>query len=209
MGLSGQGEIVNLLTWIQVGLGVVVLGFVLNVLFESNVRTLIEHHGWDTILTRAVSKVRERHTFWFAFGVVLGATAMAWILPALEPSEGRIGYVETELRLQFYGGLRDPTIVSSDNVYHWFAEHTPAIGVKFYDKNHNEIVPPNGTPVMDTTWSIFVLLDRPAAFRQILVSFSDPAGLGPTDIWPMGDRGFIIHTSQPLPAGELVIMGEK
>jgi len=68
---------------VRVGSLAAVAFFVLNVFFESNVRALLERHGWDQFLSRWVEKLpqllRDRRSFWCAFGVAVGVTGMAWI----------------------------------------------------------------------------------------------------------------------------------
>jgi hypothetical protein len=77
---------------IKGGLAIVLLVFVLNVLFESNVRTFIEERGWDKLLSRflpwflqkahlTMRPFSDRRGFWFAFGIVAGAAAIAWFQP--------------------------------------------------------------------------------------------------------------------------------
>jgi len=74
---------------LQYGLATAVLLFILNVFLESNVRNLIEEHHWDKLLSKAVSKMkpfRDRHSFWFAFGLVTGGMIVAWIIPLTVPN---------------------------------------------------------------------------------------------------------------------------
>jgi hypothetical protein len=115
---------------------------------------------------------------------------------------------KTELRLQFYGGARIPTAIGTENIYYWFAQFSPSIGVKFFDKEGNEITPPGGSPRYDPTWNIFVVLNEPAAFKQLVTTFSNPELLGPTEIIGQTDRSFIFHSMKGIPAGELVISGQ-
>jgi hypothetical protein len=74
----------TLTNWIQWSLVTAALLFVLNVLFESNVRHFLEERGWDQFLSRFVRKMRpftERRGFWFAFGLVVGGAIVSWGLP--------------------------------------------------------------------------------------------------------------------------------
>jgi hypothetical protein len=83
MSLPDIGTGTGLLQW---GLITAVALFILNVLFESNVRHFLEEHGWDQFLSRAIRKMRpltERRGFWFAFGLVAGAALVAWIIPEI------------------------------------------------------------------------------------------------------------------------------
>jgi hypothetical protein len=81
----------NALSILRVAIIPIVFYFVLQVFFESNVRHVIEHHGWDTFFTRAIVKMRERKGFWFAFGIVLGAAVVAWVLPEMGTSKSALG----------------------------------------------------------------------------------------------------------------------
>ena len=71
------------LNYIQWTLGVGIVIFILNVLLESNVRGFIEYHGWDTVLTRALSKVSKYRSFWMVLGLVIGAFAMTFLYPRI------------------------------------------------------------------------------------------------------------------------------
>ena len=86
----GQGFAMSLLNgWaplsiIKAVLSSTVVAFFLGVLFEANVRSLFEEHGWDKILLRAVAKMpllRDYRTFWFALGAVAGGAVIAWVAP--------------------------------------------------------------------------------------------------------------------------------
>ena len=93
------------------------------------------------------------------------------------------------------------------NVYYWYAQFSPSIGIKIIDKSGNEIMPPGGSPQYDPTWNIFVILKEAAAFKQIVATFSNPELMGPMEIIGQTDRSFIFHSMKGIPAGELVITG--
>jgi hypothetical protein len=83
MSLPDIGTGAGLLQW---GLITAVALFILNVLFESNVRHFLEEHGWDQFLSQAIRKMRpltERRGFWFAFGLVAGGALVAWVIPEI------------------------------------------------------------------------------------------------------------------------------
>jgi hypothetical protein len=196
-------------------------------LISANVRKLASERGWDNGLVRLwdvlPEKFRDRFRWehlhglwwlWSIFGVSAGLALALW-LPALrvgpptivaDPQAG--APPKTELRLQFYGGARIPTAIGTENVYYWYAQFSPSIGIKFRDNAGNEITPPGGSPQCDPTWNIFVVFKEAAAFKQIVTTFSNPELLGPTEIIGQTDRSFIFHSMKGIPAGELVISGQ-
>jgi hypothetical protein len=196
-------------------------------LISANVRKLASERGWDNGLVRLWDvlpekfrdKLRWEHMrglwwLWSIFGVSAGLALALW-LPALPVGPRTIvagpqagAAPKTELRLQFYGGTRIPTAIGMENVYYWYAQFSPSIGIKFRDKAGNEITPPGGSPQYDPTWNIFVVFKEPAAFKQIVATFSNPELLGPTEIIGQTDRSFIFHTMKGIPAGELVMSGQ-
>jgi hypothetical protein len=116
--------------------------------------------------------------------------------------------IKTGLKLQFYGDHRIPTEVGADNIYHWFALFSPSIGLSYYDKDGNEIVPSGGSPRYGPTWNVFVVLKQPITYGQITTSFSNPEKMGPTQILGQTDRSFIFNTFKEMPAGVLEIRAE-
>jgi hypothetical protein len=186
---------------------------------SANVRKLADKHGWDNFLVRWTEKLRWERLrglwwLWSIFGLSGGVALALWLAPHLVApppivAGPRAGAPpKTELRLQFYGGARIPTAIGTENVYYWYAQFSPSIGIKFIDKSGNEITPPGGSPQYDPTWNIFVIFREPAAFKQIVATFSNPELLGPTEIIGQTDRSFIFHSMKGIPAGELVITGQ-
>jgi hypothetical protein len=207
MSLADDWTVTGIVQW---GSILVVGGFVLSVLCESNVRNFIEERGWDRLLSRAVGKMqpfRERKGFWFAFGLVVGAAIVAWTAPYIGLSPQQViplGPIATSLRLQFYGDSRIPTpITPVENIHFWYAQFSPSIGIKYYDKDGNEIVPPTGSPKYGPSWNLFVTLEKPTKWSRISVSFSNPEKMGPSEIVGETDRSFIFHSFMEMPAGVL------
>jgi hypothetical protein len=159
-------------------------------------------------------RLRGMWWLWTIFGLSAGVALVLWLFPLLlspptiVAGPGIGAPPKTELRFQFYGGARTPTAISTENVYYWYAQFSPSIGIKFTDKAGNEIIPPGGSPQYEPTWNIFVVLKEPAAFKQIIATFSNPELLGPTEIIGQTDRSFIFHSMKGIPAGELVISGQ-
>jgi len=201
----------TLLNWIQSTLIVALILFVLNVLLEANVRGFIEHHGWDTVLTRVASRMSQHRPFWLALGVIIGAFAMSFAYPFL--TTGTTNEVSaslpTSLKLQFYGDHRIPTEIGKENIYYWYAQFSPSVGVIFRDKDGNEIVPPGGAPSYRPTWDVFVILDKPTVRRQIQYSFSNPEKMWPAEILGETARSFIFHSVKEIPAGVLDLVAVK
>ena len=111
-------------------------------------------------------------------------------------------YIKTDLRLQFFGDQRIPQEVSSDNVASWFAYFSPSLAIIPKDAHGNMVaggleVPPN--------WAIFVALDKPAKFRQAIVTFSNPEIMPITDVHMANSRVIAISTRGQVPAGVLNI----
>jgi hypothetical protein len=81
--------------------------------------------------------------------------------------------IKTVLRLQFFGDHRVPQAISSENIANWFAYFSPSISVTLQVPGGFE-VPPN--------WAIFLTLDKPATYRQVITSFSNPEVMPLTEI---------------------------
>jgi len=111
-------------------------------------------------------------------------------------------YIKTDLRLQFFGDHRIPYEVSSDNVASWFAYFSPSLAITPMDARGNTVagglkVPPN--------WAIFLALDKPAKFRQAIVTFSNPEVMPVTDVHMANSRAIVISIRGQVPAGVLSI----
>lgn len=75
----------------------VLLGLVILPIITLNVERYAEKHRWDNFLTdhsgaivAELAEIAREPWFWFLLGVILGATAMAWLLDVL-PRETRPG----------------------------------------------------------------------------------------------------------------------
>jgi hypothetical protein len=70
------------------GLPVAFILFVLGVFFEANLRAVIEEHGWDKFLHRALRKLpllKDYKATWLVMGLLAGGALVSWIWPALVP----------------------------------------------------------------------------------------------------------------------------
>ena len=113
-----------------------------------------------------------------------------------------IKYIKTRLRLQFFGDHRIPHEVSSDNVAVWFSYLSASLSITHTDASGNTIqggmhIPPN--------WVVFIALDKPATFRQAIVSFSNPEVMPIMDTHMANTRVIAISTRGQMPAGVLTI----
>lgn len=110
--------------------------------------------------------------------------------------------IPTRLRLQFFGDHRIPTEISNNNVAVWFTYYTSSITLTPKDKDGKPLpggfeVPPN--------WVIFLALDKPATYHQVLIDFSNPEKMPITDIQVSNTRVIAISTRGTMPAGVLDI----
>jgi hypothetical protein len=110
--------------------------------------------------------------------------------------------IKTALRLQFFGDYRIPHEISSDNVASCFAYYSPSLSITPKDASGNTIaggmeIPPN--------WAIFLALDKPAKFKQAIVSFSNPEVMPITDVHLANSRVIVTSTRGQVPAGVLAI----
>ncbi|MCW5590686.1 MAG: hypothetical protein KIS74_01180 [Burkholderiales bacterium] len=121
----------------------------------------------------------------------------------VEPAvSDEVGYIKTKVRLQFFGDQRIPHEVSSENVAVWFAYFSASLSITPMDANGKPIdggmqIPPN--------WVIFVALDKPAKFRQAIVSFSNPEVMPIVDTHMANARVIAMSTRGQIPAGVLTI----
>jgi hypothetical protein len=215
-------EFRTVVTWI---FGVLLAGGLWAI--TQNFNELLKRWGGNTLLVRILDSVlpqwpqrlswrclRELWWLWWIFGLTGGIALALWLTPLDVDHPTNVwgqqagALPKTELRLQFYGGARMPTVIAAENVYYWYAQFSPSIGIKFTDDAGNVITPPEGAPHYDPTWNIFVVFKEPAAFKQIVPTFSNPELLGPTEIFAQTDRSFIFHSMMGIPAGELVISGQ-
>jgi hypothetical protein len=116
--------------------------------------------------------------------------------------DAELKYIKTNLRLQFFGDHRIPHEVSSDNVACWFAYFSASLSITPMDEKGNVIkggmqIPPN--------WAVFVALDKPAKYRQAIVSFSNQEVMPITDTHMANARVIVISTRGQIPAGVLTI----
>ncbi|HJW42587.1 MAG TPA: hypothetical protein VJ476_15335 [Rhizomicrobium sp.] len=138
-------------------------------------------------------------------GVLLVIAAMLFfdhsVYRALAPEDKPLP-IKTGIRLQFFGDVRIPHVISSDNVATWFAYFTPSISMVPKDTDGKTIaggfeVPPN--------WAIFVAIDKAASFKQVLVEFSNTDLMPVIDIQQSSSRAILISTRGLIPAGVLNI----
>jgi hypothetical protein len=122
--------------------------------------------------------------------------------PPLSQRVQELQYIKTDLRLQFFGDRRIPQEVSSNNIASWFAYFSQSLAIIPKDAHGNTLaggleVPPN--------WAVFVALDKPARFRQAVVTFSNPEVMPVTDVHMANSRVIAISTRGLVPAGVLTI----
>jgi hypothetical protein len=69
--------------WILLSLVVVVLLYIVGIFADENLRAVFENYGWDKILSRALATMPDilfhRET-WFGSGLLIGASAMIWLV---------------------------------------------------------------------------------------------------------------------------------
>lgn len=158
---------------------------------------------WDEANTRTILVLASG---------IMGFLLILSIMLYFDPNAYRTGVLEQEataiktgIRLQFFGDRRIPTEVSNDNIAVWFAYFTPSLSITPKDAQGNTIaggieVPPN--------WVIFLLLQKPAVYRQVIVDFSNPQLMPVIDRQMMSVRAIIISTRGQIPAGVLHIHTE-
>lgn len=112
-------------------------------------------------------------------------------------SNADLRYIKTNVRLQFFGDHRIPHEVSSDNVCAWCAYFSASI----------QIHGPEGEVMFGSqpNWAIFLVLDKPASFRQAITSFSNPEVMPVIDTHMANSRAIVISTRGQIPAGVLEI----
>lgn len=169
---------------------------------------------WESI-ARFVNRWRRPMAFVF---ISTGAVCLAvgiLLLWSVQPQPATLtvapnAFVKTSLVLQFYGDHRIPVQVGeSENIYYWYAQFSPSLGMTFHDKDGNEIVPPGSAPRFGPMWNVFVVLKQPTVRRQIVTTFTNPEKMGPSEIIGETDRSFIFHSFKEMPAGVLEIRTEQ
>jgi len=120
--------------------------------------------------------------------------------------EAAPAFVETVLRLQFFGDRRVPRDVGNQNVATWFAYYSQSVQVTPTDDKGNRL--PGGFEV-PPTWIILVVLERPSIYRQGIASFSNPELAPPIEVRQATTRSIVVTTGALLPAGVLEISTVK
>jgi hypothetical protein len=168
---------------------------------------------WTSIGQFAVKRRRPVGITLIVSGVVLLSLGVFLLASNLAPNgtevASPVGTVPTLLRLQFYGDQRIPTQITADNVHFWWAQFSPSMQLELRDKDGNRVAPPGGLPAISPTWNVFVTLEKPTKFKQVISTFSNPSELGPTEIQAVTDRSFLFHSFKQIPAGVLEIKFEQ
>jgi hypothetical protein len=110
--------------------------------------------------------------------------------------------IRTGIRLQFFGDTRIPQPIDSNNIASWFAYFSPSLSFEFKDKDGKTLdggthIPPN--------WVIYLTLDKPASFKQVVVDFSNPSEMPIIDTQQQNSRAIMVSTRGLMPAGVLDI----
>ena len=125
--------------------------------------------------------------------------------PLSEHSNLEASFIRTSLRLQFFGDYRTPIEISSRNVATWYAYYSPSMNVTFKDADGKEI----GGQGMPPSWAIFITLDKPTAYRQGIVSFSNPEKAPPMEVRFATTRSMVSTVAGQVPAGVLEVHIEE
>ena len=87
--------------WASLVVGTAIVGFVLVIFADENVRNFLETYGLDKILIRASSAMPDilfhRET-WFGFGLFIGAAAMVWLVWAFPHRVGQSNAHESPIK---------------------------------------------------------------------------------------------------------------
>jgi hypothetical protein len=157
---------------------------------------------------RAVREVFPIESTW-AFVVVaalIGAVLVGGLAYAVDQGHRKATTTDvtlvanSKLRLQFFGDNRIPTEIAADNIASWFTGWSPSFVMTELDAQNQ----PRGSTVLPKTWFIFIAFDKPASFRQIVVSFSSP-GFPPYEVKQQNNRVVVVMASGEIPAGSLEI----
>ena len=111
-------------------------------------------------------------------------------------------FLATRVRLQFFGDQRIPHEISSENVAVWFTYFSNSLSIQPLGEDGK---PAPGGMAMPPNWVIFLALDRPSNFRQVLVSFSNQEAMPIVDIHMANARVIAISTRGLIPAGVLTV----
>jgi len=112
----------------------------------------------------------------------------------IEPSA-----VKTSLRLRFNGSHQIPTRVHEDNVFRWFT----LFSASRYMQAMNERADPVFVASIPRTWTILMIMERPALFSEVKIFHSGV--LPPYEVKDTSVRHVLVFFSADIPAGELEI----
>jgi hypothetical protein len=109
-------------------------------------------------------------------------------------------FVDTQLRLQFFGDDRFPEEISATNISSWFAYRTPTMGMAFTGADGK---PLDGSFSVPPQWVLFVVLKSQTDYRRVAVSFSDPKAMPMTEVRQTTEKSIVISANSQFPAGVL------
>lgn len=110
-----------------------------------------------------------------------------------------------ELLLQFHGGPNAPTELRSENVLQWYTLWNAEFNSFFTNEDRSQREKVFSMP---RTWTIFVLFDKPAKFKQITVLFGSDNGPG-FEVKSQNAFTAIITSNGDIPAGVLAIRSNQ
>jgi len=125
---------------------------------------------------------------------------LRWPRSSRQETSIELHAVNTELRLQFFGGRATPTGIYSQNMFDWYALYTPQMQICAVDAHGKE----GGHASTSTNWTIVVVFNKPATFSRLIVSFSNP-GFPQFEVKRATRRSAMICIFGDIPAGILNI----
>jgi hypothetical protein len=93
--------IFGVVRWVLLGLVVAAVLYVIGVFADENLRTVFESNGWDKILSRALASMPDilfHREAWFIGGVLIGASAMVWLVWAFPHRLGESNAHESPIK---------------------------------------------------------------------------------------------------------------
>jgi hypothetical protein len=172
----------------------------------------------DAII-RSLSAVAANAMFHWVGGGIVGFAAGAWLGAVSSRLRGerseedaqkvhaqiKISELSPErapflLRLEFVDGGSAPKEIRSENVLSWYVAWSNELNVRGLSADGKEM---DGFKI-PKAWTIFIVFDKPSAYRQVLVQ---PAmkGFPSYEVKWMGSVYAVIQTSSDIPSGILDI----
>lgn len=124
--------------------------------------------------------------------------------PDASQADDKPSFVDSVLRVQFYGDDRTPTENHRSNIHSWFVWWSPTVNIESSTPEGKKVQLFHGSK----SYVMIVNFDKPTRFHQAIVSFSE-AGFPSYLIQQASDRHVVIAINGDVPLGSMELRLQK